>query len=253
MPNQNNKQNNSNLEPRKTDQPLKSDCPISIDQLKNYWDLMNQHYARDHKKMKMLEQVDSADFWKAIKARFPAYQILPDTNFISYVKNNIVASLYTVMKSASILPTSEEDKQICAQLNIALERVWSLGNIGYKQFQAGSNAALFNVGYTQVGWDESFTAGTGSKMYKGNVTLKNISPIKFMRDPFAINLDTSGYCCTYDKYHKSVFEENKNYKSKFEEYERKLKSSELAAPIPQLPGANKTPDKDYYTLTIFWV
>lgn len=253
MPNQNNKQNNSNLEPKSNNQMTKSDCPITIDVLKNYWDLMKQHYARDHKKMKMLEQVDSSDFWKAIKARFPAYQILPDTNFVSYVKNNIVASLYTVMKSASILPTSEEDKQICMNLNIALERLWSLGNIGYKQFQAGSNAALFNVGYTQVGWDESIVAGRGDSMYKGNVTLKNISPIKFMRDPFSTSLETAGYCCTYDKYHKSVFEENKKYKEKYDEYIRKMKNTELAAPIPELPGSNKTPDKDYYTLTVFWV
>ena len=253
MPNQNNKQDNSKLEPKSKNTVVKSDCPISIDTLKEYWNLMKQNYSRDHKRMMMLEQVDSSDIWKAIKAKFPPHQILPDTNFVSYVKNNIVASLYTVMKSASILPTSDEDKQACSDLNIALERVWSLGNIGYKQFQAGSNAALFNVGYTQVGWDESITAGTGSKMYKGNVTLKNINPIKFMRDPFAVSLDTSGYCCTYDKYHKSVFEENSNYKTKFEEYVRKLKMSELAFPVPELPGANKTPDKDYYTLTVYWV
>lgn len=253
MPNQNNKQDNSKLEPKSKNTVVKSDCPISIDTLKEYWNLMKQNYSRDHKRMMMLEQVDSSDIWKAIKATFPPHQILPDTNFVSYVKNNIVASLYTVMKSASILPTSDEDKQACSDLNIALERVWSLGNIGYKQFQAGSNAALFNVGYTQVGWDESVTAGTGSKMYKGNVTLKNINPIKFMRDPFAVSLDTSGYCCTYDKYHKSVFEENSNYKTKFEEYVRKLKMSELAFPVPELPGANKTPDKDYYTLTVYWV
>ena len=81
----------------------------------------------------MLEQIDSGDLWKAIKAKFPAYQILPDTNFVSYVKNNIVASLYTVMKSASI-PTTEDDKEICTHLNIALERIWSIGNIGYLQF-----------------------------------------------------------------------------------------------------------------------
>ena len=253
MPNQNNKQNNKDLEPKSNNQTNKSDCPISIDVLKDYWGLMKQHYAKDHKRMMMLEQVDSSELWKAIKSKFPPYQILPDTNFISYVKNNIVASLYTVMKSASILPTSEEDKQICTQLNIALERLWSLDNIGYKQLQEGSNAALFNVGYTQVGWDESFTAGTGSKMYKGNVTLKNINPIKFMRDPFSTSLETAGYCCTYDKYHKSVFEDNKAYKGKFTEYTRKLKMSELALTIPAMPNADKTPDKDYYTLIIYWV
>lgn len=257
MPNQNVKQNNDNLDPtiKEGIQKVKeqNNCPIRLDCLKEYWDLMKQHYARDQKRMRMLEQVDSSDLWKAINAKFPAHQILPDTNFVSYVKSNIVASLYTVMKSASILPTTEEDKQVCTQLNIVLERMWSLGNFGYLQFQAGSNAALFNVGYTQVGWDESLTAGTGDAIYKGNVTLKNISPMKFMRDPFSTSLETAGYCCTYDKFHKSVFEENKAYKEQFAYYLRKMKQSDQAIPIPQLPGSNKTPDKDYYTLITFWV
>lgn len=257
MPNQNVKQNNDNLDPtiKEGTQKVKeqNNCPIRLDVLKEYWDLMKQHYARDQKRMRMLEQVDSSDLWKAINAKFPAHQILPDTNFVSYVKSNIVASLYTVMKSASILPTTEEDKQICTQLNIALERMWSLGNFGYLQFQAGSNAALFNVGYTQVGWDESLTAGTGDAIYKGNVTLKNISPMKFMRDPFSTSLETAGYCCTYDKFHKSVFEENKAYKEQFTYYLRKMKQSDQAVPIPQLPGSDRTPDKDYYTLITFWV
>ena len=262
MPNQNVKQNNDALAPvtenkaqnkEKTHLKEQDKCPIKLDTLQDYWNLMKQHYTRDQRKMKILEQVDSSDLWKAIKAKFPAYQILPDTNFVSYVKNNLVASLYTVMKSASILPTTEEDKQICAELNIALERVWSLGNFGYLQFQAGTNAALFNVGYTQVGWDEDLTAGTGNSLYKGNVTLKNINPIKFMRDPFSTSLETAGYCCTYDKYHKSVFEENPKYKEKFDWFVTKSKQNDIAIPIPQLPGANKTPDKDYYTLIIYWV
>lgn len=262
MPNQNTKQNNDALVPVRENKAQKDEkkhlkeqdkCPIKLETLLEYWELMKQHYVRDQRRMKTLEQVDSGDLWKALKAKFPAYQILPDTNFVSYVKNNLVASLYTVMKSASILPTTEEDKEICTHLNIALERVWSLGNFGYLQFQAGTNAALFNVGYTQVGWDESVTAGTGNSMYKGNVTLKNINPIKFMRDPFSTSLDTAGYCCTYDKYHKSVFEENSNYKEQFEWFLKKSKHNDIATPIPQLPGANKTPDKDYYTLVIFWV
>ena len=260
MPNQNQKQNNSNLEPKSNPQAAndkkqikeQAKCPIKIETLMEYWDLMKQHYARDHKKMRMLEQIDSGDLWKAIRAKFPSYQILPDTNFVSYVKNNIVASLYTVMKSASILPTTEQDKEICTHLNIALERTWSLGNIGYLQFLAGNNAALFNVGYTQVGWDEGLTAGTGTSFYKGNVTLKDIHPMKFMRDPFATSLDTSGYCCTFDKYHKSVFEENPKYKEQFEWYQRKTKQADIALATPQLPG-EKTPNKDYYTLITYWV
>lgn len=101
MPNQNTKQNNANLEPNTNNKAQKNEkvhlkeqdkCPIKIETLVEYWDLMKQHYSRDQKRMKTLEQVDSGDLWKAIKAKFPAYQILPDTNFVSYVKNNLVAS-----------------------------------------------------------------------------------------------------------------------------------------------------------------
>ena len=85
-----------------------------------------------------------------------------------------------------------------------------------------------------------------------NVTLKDIHPMKFMRDPFATSLDTSGYCCTFDKYHKSVFEENPKYKEQFEWYQRKTKQADIALDTPQLPG-EKTPNKDYYTLITYWV
>ena len=88
MPNQNQKQNNDNLDPliAKTSTGTKEQngCPIKIETLSEYWNLMKQHYSRDHKRMRMLEQVDSSDLWKAMGAKFPSYQILPDTNFISY-------------------------------------------------------------------------------------------------------------------------------------------------------------------------
>ena len=52
MPNQNQKQNNSNLEPKskqagETSQRTKPKCPIKIETLMEYWDLMKQHYSRD--------------------------------------------------------------------------------------------------------------------------------------------------------------------------------------------------------------
>ena len=61
--------------------------------LKEKYDIGKQYYGRAHKKMKMLDATDNGDLWKAIKAKFPPYQVLPDTNHISYVKNNLLASL----------------------------------------------------------------------------------------------------------------------------------------------------------------
>jgi len=226
-------------------------------QLKEYYDTCNQYYANEHKKMKLLDATDRGDLWKVIGAKFPKYQILPDTNYVSYVKTNILASIYTVTKGASISPTSEEDKDITMNLNIILENIWKRAGIGYAQFKTGERAALLNLGLTQVGWDEELSGGTGDAFYKGNVTVKAIDPMKFMRDPFSDSLDVAGYCMTYDNYHKSIFEKNKRYKEKFEEYikEKNDKTGDtMETPVNTSKVVNVgVNQKDYYTLLIFWV
>lgn len=225
--------------------------------LKGYYDLCKQYYAKEHKKMKLLDATDRGDLWKAIEAKFPKYQILPDTNYVSYIKSNILASIYTVTKGASIMPTSEEDKNLAMHLNIALENVWKRARVGFTQFKTGERAALLNLGLTQVGWSEELSGGTKDAFYKGNVVVKAIDPMKFMRDPFSDNLDVAGYCMTYDNYHKSVFEENPRYKEAFKEYLSENK--EGVGDIMNIPenkakaGIQGASDKDYYTLMIFWI
>lgn len=229
-----------------------------LEKLKGYYDTCVQYYAKEHKKMRLLDATDRGDMWKAIGAKFPKYQILPDTNHVSYVKNNILASIYTVTKGASIAPTSEEDKQLAMDLNIALENVWHRARVGFTQFQTGERAALLNLGLTQVGWDEDLSGGTGNTFYKGNVTVKAIDPMKFMRDPFSDNLDVAGYCMTYDNYHESVFKKNKLYKEKFEEYIKNRKVDNIGDSMNTPVNNSKIPaigvnQKGYYTLIIFWV
>ena len=220
----------------------------TIAQLREYWNLMLSFYPKEHRRMKLLDAVDRGDLWKALAAKFPSYQILPDTNHVSYVKNNILASIYTVVKAAQVLPTREDDVDIIENLNVAMDCVWNLGNVGYYQFQAGERAALLNVGYTQVGWDDTLTAGSGDSFYKGNITLKNLSPMNFMRDPFSDSLDTAGYCVTYDSYHKSVFEENPKYQEKFKAYVSKHQYGATES-LPQMNSIlPKAGQKDYYNL-----
>jgi hypothetical protein len=227
---------------------------IAISKLKEYWDIMKQYYIPEQRKMRLLDSTDSGELWKALAANFPSYQILPDTNYVTYVKNNLLASIYTVTKSADVTPTSEKDKDIITNINIALDRVWALSKVGFYQFQAGERAALLNIGLTQVGWDDNMVAGSGDAFYKGNVTLKNINPLKFMRDPFAVDLDASGYCCAYDTYHKSVFLEDKRYIETFKAYLEKRKGATPEI-TPADYGSNipKGNAKDYYTLITYWV
>ena len=223
--------------------------------LKHNWDTCKAEYAKHHKRMRLLDETDRGHLWKALKTKFPPYQILPDTNFVNYVKSNVLASIYTVTKSADVLPTSENDKDLVTNINIALENIWSLGNIGFAQFQAGERAALLNLGITQVGWDDTVTGGTVSdhNFYKGNVTVKNIDPMKFMRDPYADSFENAGYCMTYDSYHKSVLEKNPMYKDTFKEYELKNELNTGEA-LPKLDvQKSASGKKDYYNVIIHWI
>lgn len=222
--------------------------------LKGLYDTARTYYQTAQRKMDLLDQVDRGDFWKALKGKFPCYQILVDTNYVNYVKSNLLASVYTVTKSAEVMPTSEEDKELVTNLNVALDNIWELSNVGFFQYQAGERAALLNLGITQVGWDDNIVCGKGSNFTKGNIVLKNIDPMKFMRDPFAVDLDTSAYCMTYEIYHKSVLLKNKNYEAAFKEYFEKQRSSIEQIPMLTVERKRQTnQNNDNYTLFIYWV
>lgn len=226
---------------------------INVDKLKGFYDLARNQYEKAHKRMMLLDSVDRGDFWAAFKAKYPSYQILPDTNFVNYVKSNILASIYTVTKSAEVLPTSEADKELILNLNVALDNIWNLSNVGHYQFQAGERASLLNVGYTQVGWDDHVTGGSGDSFYKGNVVLKNVDPIKFMRDPYAIDLESSSFCMTYENYHKSVFLRNPNYADEFKKYEQSGEGMQVDIPMQSVEHNRKGACRDNHTLFIYWV
>lgn len=223
----------------------------SVSKIVDDFKLCRTHYEKEHKRMRLLNAADNGDIWKALKAKYPKYQIFADTNFVSYVKNNILASIYTVARGASIQPTTEHDKEVVMNLNVVLEYIWDMCDVGFYQFMAGERAALTNMGVTQIGWDEKLTAGNADSFYKGNITLKNIDPMKFMMDPFADSLDTAGYCMTYDKYHKSVLEQNPLYKDKFKEFCKTQNSS--PTDMPDLANDRRSSaSKDYYTLLIYF-
>ena len=213
--------------------------------LKNDFDTCNRYYAKVHKKMILLNSTFEGDMWRAIRAKFPPYQILPDTNWVGYVASNLTASLYTVAKSAQIVPTCEDDVQICELVNVALEHEWDVNDVAFYQFQAGERCALLNVGYTQVYWNES----------KTKLGYKNIDPMKFMRDPFANCLDESGYCMYYDKFHKNEILRNSLYKTVFKE---KVLDKNMTASTETLPSYREetaaiSDSQDHYNIFVEWV
>jgi len=231
---------------------------ITIEKLTEYFNIGKAEYSAAQRRAQKLDATDRGKLWEAVRAAFPKYQILPDTNYISYVKNNILASIYTVGKSAQLLPTSDKDKDIVMQLNIAMDNLWSTLDVAGYQMAAGERAALLNYGITQVGWDNSIITGTGDAFRKGEVVLKNVDPLRFMRDPFAKDIETASWCVTWDSYHKSVIMDNPKYKDAFKEYlqDNKETSDATGAMITMnTDHVSKSAQgkKGYYTIYSYWV
>lgn len=196
---------------------------ITLDKLNKYLTVDRTEYTKAHRRARRIDALDRNKLWEAINSKFPAYQLLPQTNHVSYIKNHILASIYTVGKSAQLQYTSEEDKDLITNLNIALEHIWSTRDVAFYQLQAGERAALLNLGVTQVGWDNTIITGAADNFEKGQVVLKNIDPLKYYRDPYAKDLDTASHVITWEDYHESVLSATEIYKESFEEYISKLK------------------------------
>lgn len=220
-----------------------------VSECRGYWERCAPLYRRALKKLQLLDATDNGDMWRALKAKFPNFQVLPDSNWVSYVKNNILASLYTTTKSAELTFTSDLDKEAITHLNIALEHIWDTDNVGYYQFLAGERAALCNMGITQVGWDEHFKENGR----KGRVSFKNIDPINFRRDPYATDLDTAKWCAVVEVYDKHYFKSHPNYKEAFSNYAGKDSVATSFSKPDYISGPVKAGNEDHHTLLIYWV
>ncbi len=177
-------------------------------------------YTKVLERMRVLDGTDRGKLWDVIKSRYPKYQLMPDSNWVNYIKENLVASIYTVGKCANLVPKSDEDIQFVNEFNAALETVWDNIRADYYQYLAGERAALLNLGVTMVGWNKEKIGGTKNHWYKGEIVLKNIDPMRFRRDPYADVFDNSEFCYYYDDYSLSVIKSKKLYKDRIAEIEK---------------------------------
>lgn len=231
---------------------------VTLEMLRDNFNSANTEYTKALRRACKLDLADRNKLWSSISKKFPTYQILPETNHVSYIKNNILASIYTVGKSASLLPTSEHDIELVQNLNVALEQIWSQLDVSYYQMLAGERAALLNLGVTQVGWDNNFVCGSRDTFEKGRCKLRNVNPLQYMRDPYSDSLDTANYVMTWEYYNKSVILANPNYKARFQEYLNSNRGSESTS----TPTVNQSFDRvsstaagkrGYYLVFTQWI
>ena len=224
------------------------------EQIKN----TDAQYTKVLERMRILDGTDRGKMWDVIRARFPRYQLTPDSNWVNYIKENLVASIYTTGRYAQLMPKSDEDISFVVEFNSALETIWDNIKAEYYQFLAGERAALLNIGITQVGWDKTLIGGTKNHWYQGDIKFKNIDPMKFRRDPYADTFDNAEFCYYYDDYSLAVIKSKELYRARLAEIEKAIgtldnTNSLTEAITPATDRQNKsTTSSNYHRVTYFY-
>jgi hypothetical protein len=85
---------------RTTSKKVELPKDITVEQLQENWKEASSMYQPAYRRAQILDAADRGKLWKAINAKFPKYQVLPDSNHVAYTKTNLLASLYSVGRSA---------------------------------------------------------------------------------------------------------------------------------------------------------
>ncbi len=189
-------------------------------------------YLKVLQRMRILDGTDRGKMWDVVSAKFPKYQLQPDSNWVNYIKENLVASIYTTGRYAELVPRSDEDIKYVTEFNSALGTIWDQVKADYYQFLAGERAALLNIGVTMVGWRKDLLGGTANHWYKGDIVFKNIDPMKFRRDPYADVFDNSEFCYYYDDFSMAMIRTKDKYKKRIKEIEEAVGDLDKSDLIP---------------------
>lgn len=138
---------------------------------------------------KLIRKFYNGDFWSDVKDKLPKHQILPDTNYLKYVADNIVNSVYSANYVANVLPRHYADNMKALQLNAFLDYKWNCFGMKQKYPTLGRNAILYNYGVVQIGWNSSMIGGSVHKRELGGVELKLLPPEQVFFDPAVTNYE----------------------------------------------------------------
>lgn len=231
---------------------------VSLESIKQRIKETDSQYTKVVERMRILDGTDRGKLWSSIKSKFPKYQLTPDSNWVNYIKENLVASIYTTGRYAELMPKSDDDIEFCVEFNSAMETIWDNIKADYFQFKAGERAALLNIGITQVGWNKNLVGGTKNHWYQGDIKFKNIDPMKFRRDPYADEFDNAEYCYYFDDYSLEIIKSKALYKERLKELEKTLGKMRdeggLTEPVDQVVDRQKsnTSSTNYHKLTYYY-
>ena len=166
-----------------TKEELKESLGYEIEEVEQLRKLFKSRRAKKEKIWRMLDAYDTGEFWDTIRHRLPKHQIIPDTNHVFYVKDNIVNSTYAAPYIADVLPVDPSDMEDSRLINKFIEYEFNRHYLGEKQLKIGIRTALLNCGFLQLGWDDAAKFKVGNEYNKGEIEVTPRDPMATLLDP----------------------------------------------------------------------
>lgn len=132
---------------------------------------------------KVLDSYDSGDFWKYVSKVLPEYSIKPDTNWVNWIKESYINSLYIGTYRGDVFCRNIKDDQVTLAINEFLEFIFNKLKIKQLQHYAGERAALLNFGAIEIGWNADIIDGTKDHLFTGDTEAKFIDNLSLFMDP----------------------------------------------------------------------
>lgn len=132
---------------------------------------------------KVLDAYDSGEFWKYVSKTLPGYTIKPDTNWVNWIKESYINSLYVGSYRGDVFCRNLKDDQMTLAINEFLEYTFNKLKIRSLQHLAGERAALLNFGAIELGWNADIIAGTKDHLFTGDTEAKFIDNLSLFLDP----------------------------------------------------------------------
>lgn len=195
------------------------------------------HYSTERLKYeriwKVLDAFDNGKFWNYTGKVMPGYCIKPDTNWINYIKNSYVNSLYVGSYRGDVFCRKLKNEQTTLAINEFLEYIFNKTKIKDLQLSAGERASLLNFGATELGWNADIIDGVNSELFHGELEAKHIDNLSLFLDPSVTDykkgqaIFIAEECTTAELVNEPRFKERMNLfikeiKGKDTEYQTKL-------------------------------
>lgn len=134
---------------------------------------------------KLLDAYDSGEFWKHVAKTLPSYSIRPDTNWINYVKENYMNTLYVGSYRGDVFCRQAGNQQVTLAINEFLEYIFNKIKFNALQRRVGERAALLNFGAIELGWNADIINSEKNYLFTGDVEAKFVDNLSLFLDPSA--------------------------------------------------------------------